>query len=128
MGWGPDMSHVTFSPKHLSPYYLAMCQVYGCYLFCLYFELFDRVLKPTQAEIEALEELRRYLLWIARWPEMVTFEEMNVSAPSGATLVSALLHGSYVRIMENGFISGTEELLKLDQEGRPLWPTHRLAE
>ena len=32
MGWGPDMSHMTFSPKHLSHYYLTMCQVYGCYL------------------------------------------------------------------------------------------------
>ena len=59
---------------------------------------------------------------------MVTFEEMNFPAPSGETLVSALLHGSYVRIMEGGFIPGTKELLKLDQEGRPLWPTYRLAD
>ena len=125
MGWGPDMSHVTFSPKHMSRYYLSMCQVYGCYLFCLYFELFDEVLRPSQGESEAVVELRRYLLWLARWPEMVTFEEMNVPAPSGETLVSALLHGSYVRIMEGGFISGTQELLKLDQEGLPLWPTYR---
>ena len=125
MGWGPDMSHMTFSPKHLSHYYLTMCQVYGCYLLCLYFELFDRILKPTQGESEAVVELRRYLLWIVRWPEMVTFEEMNHPAPSGETLVSALLHGSYVRIMESGFISGTQELLKLDQKGLPLWPTYR---
>ena len=128
MGWGPDMSHMTFSPKYLGRYYLTMCQVYGCYLLCLYFELFDKYLKPNQIESEAVVELRRHLLWIVRWPEMVTFEEMNFPAPSGQTLVSALLHGSYVRIMEGGFISGTEELRKLDREGRPLWPTYRLAD
>ena len=122
------MSHMTFSPKHLSHYYLTMCQVYGCYLLCLYFELFDRILKPNQGESEAVVELRRYMLWIDRWPEMVTFEEMNFPAPSGETLVSALLHVSYVRIMEGGFISGTEELLKLDQKGLTLWPTYGLAD
>ena len=125
MGWGPDMSHMTFSPKHLGPYYLTMCQVYGCYLLCLYFELFDRFLRPNQNETEAVVELRRYLLRLGRWPEMITFEEMNVSAPSPRTPVSALLHGSYVQIMEGGFISGAEELRRLDQAGLPLWPTHR---
>ena len=60
------MTHVTFSPKHLSSYFLSMCQVYGCYLFCLYFELFEKVLELNQGEKEALVELRRYLLWIVR--------------------------------------------------------------
>ena len=73
MGWGPDMSHMTFSPKHLSGYYISMCQIYGCYLLCLYFELFDKYLKPNQTDSEAVVELRRHLLWIGRWPEMVTF-------------------------------------------------------
>ena len=128
MGWGPDVTHMTFSPKHLSRDYLMTCQIYGCYLLCLYFELFDNFLKPNESETEAIVELRRYLLWIARWPEMLTFEEMNVSSLPRHTLVSALFHGSYVRIMEGGFISGTKELLRLNQDGLPLWPTYRLSD
>ena len=128
LGWGADKTHMTFGPKHLSSYFLGMCQVYGCYLFCLYFELFSKFLELNPDENEALVELRRHLLWMVRWPEMVTFEEMNVPAPSGLTLVNALLHGSYVRIMEGGFIAGTIELLRLEQEGLPLWPTHRMAD
>ncbi len=128
MGWGPDLSHMTFSPKHISEYYRSLCQVYGCYLLCLYFELFDEFLTTSRTESEAVAELRKHLLWIVRWPEMVTFEEMNFPVPSGLTLVDTLLHGSYVRIMEDGFIAGTKELRKLSREGRPIWPTYRLAE
>lgn len=128
MGWGADRTHMTFSPRNFGGYFLAMCQVYGCYLLCLYFELFDDVLKPNQVENKALVDLRRHLLWNARWPEMVTFEEMNFPVPSEATLVDTLSHASYVEIMVGGFIAGTEELQRLDREGLPLWPTHRPAD
>ena len=39
-GWGDMSSTMNFSTGHLNPYYLALSQVYGIFLFCLYFEYF----------------------------------------------------------------------------------------
>ena len=62
-------------------YHHEVIHVYGTYLFCLYFELFQELIEPNEQEKEAIEELRDHLQRIFRWPEMVTFEEMNLPVP-----------------------------------------------
>ena len=87
LGWGPigpsgtTLSSVTFSSKNMSLYYLAVSQVYGTYLLCLYFDFFDGFLKPSSNEKIAVARLREHLLHMPRWPEMVTFEEANMPLP-----------------------------------------------
>ena len=49
-GWGNLEGPMVFSFRHMGPYYLAVNQVYGSYLLCLYFELFDQFLKPDTEE------------------------------------------------------------------------------
>ena len=85
----------------MGDYYLAMCRVYGSYLFCLYFEFFGQFLRLNQEEKSAVRELRKYLLSLPRWPEMITFEEMNIDV-SRPTFSSMLLYAMYDGIWQTG--------------------------
>ena len=119
-GWGklPE-GPMVFSSSHMGSYYLAVNRVYGSYLLCLYFELFDQFLKLNPEERNAVVELRRYLMDIPRWPEMITFEEMGVPVHhSGKELLKRGKLGRITTIYliekelrdtiaEKGFISGT---------------------
>lgn len=122
-GWGNLKGHMVFCSGHMGPYYLAVNRIYGSYLLCLYFELFDQFLKPNPEETNAVVELRRYLLDIPRWPEMITFEEMGVPVTHPGE--ELLKRGKFGRIAtihliekklrdtiaEKGFISETEKML-----------------
>ena len=117
-GWGNSPIETTFSSSHMGPYYLAVNQVYGSYLLCLYFEFFGEFLEPNQEEENAIAELRKYLLEKPRWPEMVTFEEMNVPDPLAkyniilpAALTLRMEEKNSI-MAENGFISGAKQILE----------------
>ena len=117
-GWGNLPTDVTFSSSHMGPYYVAVNRVYGGYLLCLYFEFFSEFLEPDQKEENAVAELRKYLLEIPRWPEMITFEELNVSDPTTKYSISRLTTLTIIKkatcsaMAENGFIFGAEQMLK----------------
>jgi len=83
-GWGKQI--VRFSPKNFSKYYVAYARTYGLLLFCCYFELFGRFLRPNKRVSALVTELRFDLVGEFRWPEMITFEEMNLRPPEGETL------------------------------------------
>ena len=69
-GWGDDQSSCRFSVEHLSKYYAAFGRIYGAFLFCVYFELFGRVLRPGKAVLAQVHGIRRSILSTVRWPEM----------------------------------------------------------
>ena len=117
-GWGkiPE-GPITFSYSHMGPYYLAVSRIYGSCLLCLYFEFFDKFLEPSQEEEKAVAELRRYLLVTCRWPEMVTFEEMNLPVPFAesniilrATL-TVMMEEKCSDMLEDGFVAGARKML-----------------
>ena len=116
-GWGNTLRETTFSSRNMGDYYLAMCRVYGSYLFCLYFEFFGQFLRPNQEVKSTVRELRKHLLSLHRWPEMITFEEMNVDVPL-PTLPSMLLYRMHDAIMTDGFISGTKQIIALRKNQR----------
>ena len=113
MGWGDIDNTATFSSKNVGGYYQAINQIYGAFLLCLYLELFDEFLKSTKDEKESLKELREYLLDIFRWPEMVTFEEMNLDVPDSKVekWPNFLIFALYTVMLKDGFISGAKEIL-----------------
>ena len=85
-GWGdPPESH--FSPRNFHKYYLACARIYGSLLLCCYFELFGRLLRPGKSVTKFVTELRESLLQESRWPEMITYEEMNLKPPKGAEII-----------------------------------------
>lgn len=83
-GWGKPIPR--FSPKNFSKYYVAYARTYGLLLFCCYFELFGRFLRPDKSVSALVTELRFGLLSEFRWPEMITFEELNLRPPQGDVL------------------------------------------
>ena len=117
-GWGDrSMKEIKVSPRNMDLYYISLNQIYGSFLLCLYFEFFGRFLRPRQEEKIMIKELRECLQGRFRWPEMVTFEEMNIDVPKPKFWPAALIHGMYFVIMtENGFMSGAKKLRDLDEK------------
>ena len=105
-GWGPNLKNFKFSTKSFHQYFLEYCSLYGAFMFCLYFEFFGAVLRPGARERAIIGKLREQVLFTPRWPEMVTFEEMNLEPPKeGRTLqmiVSALQAVSRRRLIAKG--------------------------
>jgi len=85
MGWGPENkpdATFTFSTKHFAEYYAQFNLIYGAYLFINFHDSFKTYL-DFKAEFSGYaEEIRRNIDGIWRWPELVTYEEMNQPAPS----------------------------------------------
>ena len=104
-GWG-DLKEgkVSFSPHHMDAYYASANRIYGGFLFSLYFELFSRFLRPGKYNQELVRELRRAIISSNRWPEMITYEEMNLELPSVSPIFLALQHVMSEKL-ERGFLS-----------------------
>jgi Family of unknown function (DUF5677) len=104
-GWGTQKQFV-FSAKNFQDYFTRYCSIYGAFMFCVYFEFFGTVLRPTSKERAIVSKIREGVLYTARWPEMVTFEEMNQKPPPGGEtfrmIVSALQAVSRKRLISKG--------------------------
>ena len=116
-GWGDrSMKEIKVSSGNMNLYYVSLNQIYGSFLLCLYFEFFGRFLKPRQEEKIIVKEIREYLQDRSRWPEMITFEEMNIDVPKQQFWPAALGRAIYSIIMaENGFMSGAKKIRDLGQ-------------
>lgn len=112
-GWGPsNLKHVTFNFQNMNCYYLSINQIYGSYLFCLHFELFKKFFKLNKEEKVAVKKLREYILFqYSRWPEMITYEEMNIPVPKPPEMPNMLYRAIYAILSEEGFLSGAEKIL-----------------
>lgn len=108
-----------FSTKYLAGYQLEVAQLYGAYVVCLWIELFGDRLDTTDDERASVVRLREYLLSKDRWPEMVTFEEMNVRLPDAETgrWPNMLIVALYRVISSEGFVAGMETILEPAQTG-----------
>lgn len=103
LGWGQKRK-VLFSTKNMNPYFSQFAQVYGALLICLHFEFFPEWLKPTKSVTKTVRTLRGQLVMQNRWPEMVTFEEMNIQVPTGLPVAIGMFQALYATIYEDGFI------------------------
>lgn len=110
-GWGDPHNKAVFSTKNMGDYYLETSLVYGCYLLCLQFEIFEELFDLSQAEKDSVRKLREYLLYRPRWPEIVTFEEMNQALPQISPIAKIAVQIAFNKILEDGFISGTEKIV-----------------
>ena len=81
MGWGADPWKPKFSTQNFSIYYREMILVYSLFLFKELIISYDQIIKLPMKIREAATETEKYLNFILRWPEPVTFEEMNLKGP-----------------------------------------------
>ena len=89
MGWGKcddksqlgDATRWKFSTEHFSPYYADFNRVYSVFLFrLLCVRLIDEFSEPAAVR-RSLEAITSRINGILRWPELVTYEEMNQDGP-----------------------------------------------
>lgn len=91
MGWGPK-EEVVFSTRNFKKYYHTFSQFYGTYLFVQFWEFFKDILGLDKRIKPSVNRLKAFIEEIPRWPEIVTFEEMNQVPPNfGRALVQAKL-------------------------------------
>lgn len=103
MGWRSVKDRMRFSTKNFKEYYYLTSSIYGLYLFCLYFELFPKILRAPKEIKKHIEKFRKEILMIPRWPEMVTFEAMNL--PSPKIHLTQIMHQIiYAEKHEKGFL------------------------
>jgi hypothetical protein len=95
MGWSSSREPDTafqFSTENFKPYYLQFNQFYSVYLVVQFLDAFASEIKNALVLPALTAELREYLDEHLRWPELITFEEMNVKAPSEA--IRLLMHAA----------------------------------
>ncbi|MBS1032106.1 hypothetical protein JK192_12025 [Gluconobacter cerinus] len=112
-GWGtvtPEGLEATFSTKNMSKYYTAFCQVYGIFLFSVYFEFFPDLLRITPKVKSHVQKMRVDLAKLNRWPEMLTYEEMNQDIPKNMNVIYYILRQLQAEKFEEGFILNGEKL------------------
>jgi hypothetical protein len=91
MGWGDlRKKRFRYSTKNFYGYYLMFARVYGAFLFCVYFEFFSKYFRPDKHVSEIINNIRKEVIMSPRWPEMVTFEEMNIRPPKTSPLRAIL--------------------------------------
>ena len=119
LGWGtsanPDHAplEAKFSTENLAQYHLEVAQIYSAYIVCLWFELLEDRLDTTEDVMAAVAGLRECLLSRGRWPEMVTYEEMNLKVPDASTgeWPNMLIIALYRVISSEGFVAGMNTIL-----------------
>lgn len=91
-GWGDLTSQAwKFSSSNFSRYYLAFAKYYGIYVLIQFSRTFGKVLSLSKGFRTSVNALELWLQFQFRWPEIVTFEEMNQPLPDNIIL-QALLH------------------------------------
>jgi hypothetical protein len=96
-----------YSTKNMMPYYKKFCQIYGALLLCLYFEFFGEYLSLTPEIRKIVFSIRTEIILDNRWPEMVTFEEINQPVPqiySEYPVLYSEMHAQVVERFRDGFI------------------------
>ena len=120
LGWGESKgitdlpSKATFNTSNLGLYHLSVIQVYSTYILCLWFEFFGGEFDTSLEDQAVLTSLREHLMLNVRWPEMVTYEEVNQPVPDFRTSrwPNLLIRALYSAIMNEGFVSGAKLILE----------------
>lgn len=82
MGWGDiEKEEFNYSPENFSGYYNEFNKCYITYLIILYSKLFKKQLNLKGDIWKQIKEMEKDLAQYLTWPEIVTFEEMNMKRP-----------------------------------------------
>ena len=82
--WGDTQGTAKVSTANFSDYYRDFTRTYSVYFLCEYVSSFRGEFDFSPEFREAIVKLNAWLADKLRWPEAVTFEEMNVEGPSDA--------------------------------------------
>ncbi len=81
-GWGNSPKAVTFSSRNFCRYYLELNQFYSLYILVNFCRAFGKDLGLSSSFTKNLAAISSAINDRLRWPEAVTFEEMNQQNPN----------------------------------------------
>jgi hypothetical protein len=96
----------------MANYHKTFCQIYGTLLFTFYFEFFSDEIAALPTEQAIMVNIRKCLLEEMRWPEMITFEEMNLPVPKAyhdQILIYGVIHLGITEMLKEGFVKNNYE-------------------
>lgn len=79
--WG-DHPKFLHSTSNFDPYYRSFCRIYSLYFLCAFSNEFVADFELAPESVLVLTKLAAALESELRWPEAVTYEEMNLEPPS----------------------------------------------
>lgn len=97
MGWGKKedgflgVKNPKLRLKPMNAYYECGVKVYSTFLFLFYFEYFENLNNEFSDKAGEISALKALLFEGFRWPEIVTFEELNVERPNLSFFQKAFL-------------------------------------
>ncbi|WP_374027693.1 DUF5677 domain-containing protein [Bdellovibrio bacteriovorus] len=78
LGWGQDETKFNFSTGNFSVYYKEFAFFWGNWVLCLLLQLRQSIFESSEELDNAINCYLGILRDRGRWPELVTFEEMNI--------------------------------------------------
>ena len=81
-GWGSSPKAVTFSSRNFCRYYLDLNQFYSVYILVNFCRTFGKDLGLSSSFLKNVAAISSAINDRLRWPEAVTFEEMNQQNPN----------------------------------------------
>jgi Family of unknown function (DUF5677) len=86
------------STSNFSGYYKIFCEFYGSYLFNKFIQIFDHFLEVEKELGCEVKNIRSIFSDNRRWPELITFEELNIDLKVGVSMYD-LEKGGIERLM-----------------------------
>jgi hypothetical protein len=80
-GWGPIGQRCWFTAEHMSNYFYLIDRIYGAVLLVHFLIKIGPALKLSDEIYAVRDKLIEFLDNVSNWPEIVTFEEMNIKRP-----------------------------------------------
>ena len=116
-GWSKkETPYHHFDIQNFHKYYNLFNHFYGSYLFVLFSKTFKKELWIKKTANTIIKKIEEDILGIARWPELVTFEEMNVPNVEAIRLVNTIrklkLKADEFNIPKEQFQNDVKEFLK----------------
>ena len=80
--WGNTTERFQHSVGNFDTYYADFCQTYSLFFLCEFVRAFAVELSFSGEYLKSIGKLEEWLTEKLRWPEAVTFEEMNIHGPT----------------------------------------------
>lgn len=103
-GWSKkdDKMFHRFSMQNFNKYYKLFNQFYGSYLFTIFVKTFKKQLTLNKTILKEIYNIEQIISDEARWPELVTFEEMNVPEAERIRMINVIRNlGSKIKLRQS---------------------------
>lgn len=109
-GWGPEGGPFTFSVGNFGGYYRDLAAFYGAIIYIGFASTFGSLFPEQRQFGEDVAEVEDILVRTPRWPELITFEELNLPVPEQSPF--PMLHAIRERAKARGRDFGLAVILK----------------